>query len=311
MRNFSNFSLFLFFLIIAIIIQIFLGALVRITDSGLSCPDWPLCYGLWFPTKEKIDSIHEIDFVYYQIILEWLHRLNAVLVIAPLTLILLVKCILQDSYKHFKKLMFIIVSILVIQSFIGGFTVIDKNSALSVALHLSLALIFLFLAITTFIFSIQFIKKTDVKIYNKSFFWLVTSFMAVFITMVLGAIVSKSGAALACSNWPLCNTNIFPSHFDFSQAIHMFHRIFAILSAFSIVVFTICIFYSKKADFVNYLSKIPILIVVIQIFIGRFVIFYQASFLSTTIHQFTAVMLFILLSVLISLNICIFNQQKI
>ena len=36
------------FLLLAIVIQILLGAWVRLTGSGLSCPDWPLCYGFFF-----------------------------------------------------------------------------------------------------------------------------------------------------------------------------------------------------------------------------------------------------------------------
>ena len=38
-------------LIILIVLQISLGASIRLTGSGLSCPDWPLCYGLWIPLK--------------------------------------------------------------------------------------------------------------------------------------------------------------------------------------------------------------------------------------------------------------------
>ena len=35
-------------LLLTIVIQILLGAWVRLTGSGMSCPDWPLCYGLFF-----------------------------------------------------------------------------------------------------------------------------------------------------------------------------------------------------------------------------------------------------------------------
>ena len=35
-------------LIFTIVIQILLGAWVRLTGSGMSCPDWPLCYGYFF-----------------------------------------------------------------------------------------------------------------------------------------------------------------------------------------------------------------------------------------------------------------------
>ena len=38
------------FLVLTIIIQIILGAWVRLTGSGVSWPDWPLCYGFFFPS---------------------------------------------------------------------------------------------------------------------------------------------------------------------------------------------------------------------------------------------------------------------
>ena len=310
MKNISNFSIFLCLLVLAIILQIILGTLVRITDSGLSCPDWPLCYGLWFPSREKIDLIEGVNFSYFQILLEWIHRLNTALIIVPLTFILFIKSIFQISLKYFKKLMFIIFSLVLIQSLIGGLTVIDKNSPWSVVLHLSLALIFLFLTIRIFIFSINFKVVFFDEISNKNIFWLISSLIIVFITMVLGAVVSKSGASLACSNWPLCNNNLFPSSLDFYMIIHTSHRLFAILSVLSISFFSI---YQNpiKVSFIKYLSRLPLILVVIQIFIGGFVIFSAVNFLTSMIHQFTAMVLFITLSVLLSLNLCTFNQQKI
>ena len=310
MKNISNFSIFLCLLVLAIILQIILGTLVRITGSGLSCPDWPLCYGLWFPSRAKIDLIEGVNFSYFQILLEWIHRLNTALIIVPLTFILFIKSIFQISLKYFKKLMLIIFFLVLIQSLIGGLTVIDKNSPWSVVLHLSLALIFLFLTIRIFIFSINFKVVFFDEISNKNIFWLISSLIIVFITMVLGAVVSKSGASLACSNWPLCNNNLLPSSLDFYMIIHTSHRLFAILSVLSISFFSI---YQNpiKVSFIKYLSRLPLILVVIQIFIGGFVIFSAVNFLTSMIHQFTAMVLFITLSVLLSLNLCTFNQQKI
>src|SRR5437762_9343205 len=33
-------------------LQIALGGVVRVTDSGLGCPDWPLCHGRPYPAAD-------------------------------------------------------------------------------------------------------------------------------------------------------------------------------------------------------------------------------------------------------------------
>ena len=162
MIKLNNFSIFTLFLTIAIVFQIILGAIVRITESGLACPDWPLCYGLWFPTAEKIQLIENINFSYIQIMLEWIHRVNAAVIVGPLTIILLFKSLFQNSYKKFRVFTIVIFCVVILQRLIGRFTVFDKNSAWSVALHLSLALILLFLSTNMFLKS----TKLEINFYN-------------------------------------------------------------------------------------------------------------------------------------------------
>ena len=76
------------FLIFTIITQIVLGAWVRLTGSGMSCPDWPLCYGYFFPSYDKIMQLGVVEYTYFQIFLEWIHRANAAFIIGPLTILL-------------------------------------------------------------------------------------------------------------------------------------------------------------------------------------------------------------------------------
>ena len=71
-------------LLFSIFLQIILGAWVRLTGSGMSCPDWPLCYGMFFPTPGKIGYLEDINYTYFQIFLEWIHRANAAFILAPL-----------------------------------------------------------------------------------------------------------------------------------------------------------------------------------------------------------------------------------
>ena len=92
-------------LLLLIFIQISLGSAVRLTGSGLSCPDWPLCYGLWFPDQDKLSKISDVNFEFYQIMLEWIHRFNAAVFIAPVTLLLFfvgLKTIDAVSYTHLR-----------------------------------------------------------------------------------------------------------------------------------------------------------------------------------------------------------------
>ena len=90
-------------LLLSIFLQIILGAWVRLTGSGMSCPDWPLCYGYIFPTPNKIANIANIEYSYFQIFLEWIHRANAALVIGPICLILSIYLIIKKNLNHFLK----------------------------------------------------------------------------------------------------------------------------------------------------------------------------------------------------------------
>ena len=65
---------------------IVLGAWVRATGSGLACPDWPTCYGHWVPLPGEIPP--DVGYSYLQVMLEWVHRLIAGVILGPLILLI-------------------------------------------------------------------------------------------------------------------------------------------------------------------------------------------------------------------------------
>ena len=90
-----------YFLLLSIFLQIILGVWVRLTGSGMSCPDWPLCYGMIFPTPEKIQSLGSIEYTYFQIFLEWIHRANAAFIIGPTCIIFSFYLLLNQNNNLF------------------------------------------------------------------------------------------------------------------------------------------------------------------------------------------------------------------
>ena len=284
-------------LLLLIFFQISLGSAVRLTGSGLSCPDWPLCYGLWFPDQDKLSKISDVNFEFYQVMLEWIHRFNAAAFITPVTLLVFFVGLKVTKEKINKIILYIIILILALQGLMGGFTVFDKNSPWSVAVHLGLALSFMFLVLKIFLVSLNINLVSGIPCITKKISTLIGAIIIVLATMLMGAIVSKSGSSLACDIWPLCS-NDGVSIFQYNKIIHLSHRILAIIS--TIFVFLIVNLYKDVVQYkiIFVLRNILISLIILQILIGATVIFTELNLFIAMLHQAIAVILFIVLSFL-------------
>ena len=119
---------------------IVLGAWVRATNSGLSCPDWPTCYGYWVPLPSDIPA--DAGYEFYQVMLEWVHRLIAGVFVGPLVLLMAYLCWRHREQARALPLFGVaLVLLLLIQVSLGAITVLDQNSPWSVAVHKTTALL--------------------------------------------------------------------------------------------------------------------------------------------------------------------------
>lgn len=252
-------------------IQVTLGAIVRVTDSGLACPDWPLCYGKLIP---------EFDF---NILMEYTHRLSASLLMLT---IFSTTFISYKILKHNKIAIFAITgaSITVICAAIfGGITVISKLDWWSVPSHLALAeILILFLSIlNTAIWFGDFNNHSIWKnLHIKHRIMLSTTLLSIFILIVYGAIMVAKGYGSSCGTWPLCNGELIPTRLP--MIINASHR-FLTLVVLGLLLHSLIRIPSGKSK-MKMFFMISVAIYLIQILVGWEIISREFSATLKSIH---------------------------
>src|SRR5205085_2790316 len=168
-----------------------LGGTVLATDSGLSCPDWPFCYGQAYYSGT------------YHVFLEQFHRFTAATV--SILIVLLVIGIIVWARKDRALLMLAIAAplLLALQIVLGGLTVLWKLPPQIITAHLGAALAILAAVITIAVLSGKPAQSKELPAKTRKFAQLaITNALLVYILMLFGSYVTGSSAALACPGWP-------------------------------------------------------------------------------------------------------------
>src|SRR5438552_6789634 len=171
-----------------------LGGTVRTTDSGLSCPDWPLCYG------KAYESLN------YHTFLEQFHRYVAAIVSVLVVTLAISAFLWARKERHILVPALIAPALLVIQIVLGGLTVLWKLPSNIITAHLGAALAIFATIITIAVMAGNPAASKEHPEKTRKFARLdVTSALLVYGLMLSGSYVVGSGASLACTGWPLCS----------------------------------------------------------------------------------------------------------
>lgn len=273
---------------------IVLGAFVRATDSGLSCPDWPTCYGHWVPLPSDVAAVPGIRYTYGQVMAEWVHRLVAGTFVGPLTLLIAVWAFLkrgQDS--RLPVIAGVALLLLLSQAALGGITVLDRNSPWSVALHLGNALLFL----ASLLLLVERTARPEPRPTSQGFAWAVAATTATaWLAMLSAAMTTKMGAALACATWPSCDGLLVPDLADPLIRIHFAHRTLAAVTA--VAVLGLAVASRGLPPAIGGLARLAAIVVACQVVLGALVIVWQVPLFTAVLHMAVGVLVFVLLTLL-------------
>ena len=188
------------------------GGVVRSTDSGLACPDWPLCYGNFQPPKEtaaKLEMGHRTVsglagiFVFLTFFLVWFKH--------------------KTSPKS-AKITSLIALIFTFSAALTGMKMIKMETPhlkylshmLLESFHIYESMIILGALVLTY----RFLWKGEGE--GGVPWW---AYLFALTTMITGVLVRYTGSGEACGHqWPLCNGKLIPDFYNWQVALQFAHR---------------------------------------------------------------------------------------
>ena len=264
---------------------IFVGGLVRVSGSGLGCPDWPKCFGRWVPPTSIEQIPAHIDPTAFNIVLAWIEYGNRMLgVIVGISILLMTIIAVIYFKKNSKILLSSLLSLfLVIAN--GGLGAIVVSSVLNpfiVSLHMILALFLVSVLSYATIESYKLIntqKFTGIFLSKKISISLIALWIFIVIEILLGTGIRTNIELIAIDNPLLSKGELLES----LNSYKYFHSILG----FSLLFLSFYLCYLFKDDFLGLSKQLVLFIfvmIIFQIFLGELMIFFELPQLTRLFH---------------------------
>ena len=335
-HNLTKLSLLLVYLVIIA------GAFVRMTGSGMGCPDWPKCFGFYVPPTEvsqilfkennnyskgqmilyneeellvaKSDFISDDfinlnnwevyekhDYVIFNPVhtwIEYINRLIGAISGIPILIFTIISIIYFKKFRHLTLISIITLVAMGFQAWLGK-TVVDSNlAAYKITLHMLMALFI----VALLIYLVYYGSKSFIKT-NKTFKYLILfGLFLTLIQIVLGTqvrqIVDEQAKLFAYDKSMWLNDIPF---------VYEYHRTFSILViSINIALFLI----NKKLQLGNNYINYVMLLLVLEIFTGASMFYFDFPFGTQTAHLVFASIIFGLQFYILLQNFLTENKLK-
>ncbi|HEY8207669.1 MAG TPA: COX15/CtaA family protein [Myxococcaceae bacterium] len=249
------------------------GGLVSTTESGLACPDWPLCNGQFIPEMRDGKQF------------EHTHRLVASFV-GAMTVGL---CALIWKHRRedrlLRRLGTAAVPLVVAQALLGALTVKMKLPVWVSSSHLAIAMAFFSLVV-----SLAFITRQRLEAPAASAPALFRPAVAVAVMawaqIVLGAVMRHTRSGLVCGfEFPWCLGTVWPLSAGLGVQIHMLHRVFGVAVGLGIFWLSWRVFRGGGTAWMKRLAALASVGVVAQVALGFLTITSFRDLALMTVHS--------------------------
>ncbi|HUY20538.1 MAG TPA: COX15/CtaA family protein [Candidatus Binataceae bacterium] len=259
-------------------ILIFVGGLVTTTGSGLSVPDWPLAFG-------KLVPPHWVGGIRF----EYSHRVAAGTV-TILTFSLAVWAWMAEARRWVRNLALAACGLVIAQALLGAMNVLFRLPLPVTVAHAAIAPAFFCLMVGLAMFTnpswdAMLPARTADRARPTLRTLTVLTVAAVYLQIIIGALMRNMGAGLAIPDFPLNYGHLVPPGWSAPIAVNFAHRCGALVVTI-LVVWTVARIARRHRDEPRLMRPaIGLLtLLAIQITLGALTIWTRRAMLPTTAH---------------------------
>jgi cytochrome c oxidase assembly protein subunit 15 len=192
-------------------VVVVVGAYVRLSDAGLGCPDWPLCYGQSVPAQMTDELAHAKAWK------EMGHRYLA----GTLGILILLAALVAWKKRQSPILSTVLLVLVIFQATLGKWTVTMLLKPAIVTAHLLGGMATLALLVWLALQQFDFVEDPKTRAIRLP---ALLGLAAVGAQIALGGWVSANYAAAACPDLPGCMGQALPP-MDFANAFHVLREL--------------------------------------------------------------------------------------